>query len=236
MTDKDIRTCEPSGVRNVGADASRPHLRGCARSWAELTLLLRADLWRYDGRLGVKAFWKHFLFTPGYNYTVWMRLTGYLKAARGLKPLYALAKWRLLASRYKYGIAIPEYTEVGPGLFINRFGGIYVNGDAVIGANVNMSAGVMLGQTNRGALSGSPTIGDRVYLAHGGKVIGRVSVGDEGVVAVNSVVTKDVPPRGVAGGIPAKIISDGGSDGYTNRLVPTDMLAAAMVYRAQRSA
>ncbi|MGB7404773.1 MAG: hexapeptide transferase [Pacificimonas sp.] len=221
MTNVDARSRRP---RDVPDDASRPHLRGCLRSWAALRATLRADLYRYDGRVDAKAFWKNFLFTPGFKYTVWMRLCGYLKTKPALKPLYILVKLRLLHHRYKYGIAIPEYTEVGPGFFINRFGGIYVNGDVVIGSNINMSAGVMLGQTNRGRLAGSPTIGDRVFLAHGAKAIGHVSVGDDAVIAVNSVVTKDVPARSVAAGLPAKIVSDGGSDGYVNRLAPDEML------------
>ena len=63
--------------------------------------------------------------TPGYKYTVWMRLCGYLKRGRLSRvTLYPPAKLILLHCRYKYGIAIPEYTEIGPGLFINRFGGV----------------------------------------------------------------------------------------------------------------
>src|SRR3546814_13931504 len=70
--------------------------------------------------------------------------------------------WWLLRCRYKYVIAIPEYTVIGPGLFINRFGGIYVNGDAVIGAYANLTHGAMLGQVNRGERAGSPILGDRL--------------------------------------------------------------------------
>ena len=220
----------------ISADASKPHLRGCARSLAEVRAYLRADLYRYDGRVDAKSFLKNFLFTPGFKYTVWMRLTGFLKTRRAFLPLYAFAKWRLLHSRYKYGIAIPEYTEIGPGFFINRFGGIYFNGDAVLGCNVNVSAGVMLGQTNRGRTAGSPIVGDRVFLAHGGKAVGRVHIGDDAVVGVNSVVTKDVPAGGVAGGVPAKVIGEGGSAGYVNRVVPQALLDAALAFGASRRA
>src|SRR3546814_15068748 len=84
-----------------------------------------------------------------------MRSCGYLRTRKFMAfGLYPLAKWWLLRCRYKYGIAIPEYTVIGPGLFINRFGGIYVNGDAVIGANANLTHGAMLGQVNRGERAG----------------------------------------------------------------------------------
>src|SRR3546814_8262351 len=74
---------------------------------------------RYAGKTDAKSFWKHFLFTPGYKYTVVMRSCGYLRTRKFMAfGLYPLAKWWLLRCRYKYGIAIPEYTVIGPGLFI----------------------------------------------------------------------------------------------------------------------
>lgn len=198
---------------------AKPHTAGCARSFAELKRWLKADLFRYDGRASAKSFWRHFLFTPGYKYTVWMRTCGYLKVQGWARwTLYPLVKYILLRCRYKYGIVIPEYTVIGPGLFINRFGGIYVNGDAIIGSNVNFTHGIMLGQQNRGPLAGSPIVGDRVFIAAGAKIIGRVKLGDGSVVGANAVVTKDVPENAVVGGIPAKVLSLKGSEGYINRL------------------
>lgn len=214
-------------MTNITPTMGRPHRRGCARNFRGLAALLRADLYRYEGRVSAGVFWRHFLFTPGYKYTVVMRTAGYLRTlpmmALGLYPLF---KWWLLRCRYKYGIAIPEYTIIGPGLFINRFGGIYINGDAVIGANANLTHGIMLGQANRGARAGSPILGDRVFLGAGAKVIGHIHLGDDCAVGANAVVTKDVPEKGVVGGIPAKLLSTGGSEGYVNRLVPEAMMKA----------
>ena len=155
-----------------------------------------------------------------------LRLTGFLliQPAKGL-GLYYLAKAWLLHARYKYGIAIPEYTLIGPGLFINRFGGIYLNGDVVVGRNVNITHGTGLGQTNRGPLAGSPIIGDRVFMGIGCKVLGRVTVGADAVIAVYGVVGKDVPPNAVVGGIPAKLISSQGATSYINRQATPEMLA-----------
>ena len=53
---------------------------------------------------------------------------------------------------------------------------------------------------------GSPTIGNNVEIAVGAKVIGNVTVGDNAVIAPNSVVIKDVPANAIVSGIPAKII------------------------------
>lgn len=199
-------------------EEGKPHTRGCLRNWKQLSDYLKADLYRYTGRVSFKDFSKQFVFTPGYKYTVWMRLCGYLKVARPpLRLFYPLVKYILLRCRYKYGIAIPEYTEIGPGFFINRFGGVYFHGDVVIGSNVNVTHGVVLGYLNRGKNKGAPTIGDEVFLASGAKVIGKVRVGNRAAVGVNSVVTRDVEDDGVVVGMPAKMISRDGSEGYINR-------------------
>lgn len=182
-----------------------------------------SDLYRYAGNQRLTSFVRHFVFTPGFKYSVTMRTCGYVKR----KPLllytiYPFLKLLLLRYRYKYGIAIPEYTKIGPGFFINRFGNIMVNGDAVIGANCNITHGAMLGQMNRGPFEGSPVLGDDVLLAAGCKVIGHVKIGNRAAVGANAVVTKDVPDDAAVGGIPAKVISTKGSAGYINRRVEPD--------------
>ena len=194
------------------------------RRFRETRALIQSDLYRYAGDVRLRSFLRHFLFTPGFKYSTVMRLCGYLKQRRATKwTFYPPLKWLLLRYRYKYGIAIPEYTKIGPGLFINRFGGVMVNGDAVIGANCNNTHGSMLGQLNRGANAGSPVLGDDVFLAAGCKVIGHIRIGDRAAVGANAVVTKDVPDDGVVGGIPAKLISTKGSEGYINRRVWPDV-------------
>src|SRR3546814_18841179 len=93
-----------------------------------------------------------------------MRSCGYLRTRKFMAfGLYPLAKWWLLRCRYKYGIAIPEYTVIGPGLFIHRFGGIYVKGDEVIGANANLTHGAMLGKVNRGERADYHLLGARHF-------------------------------------------------------------------------
>lgn len=49
-------------------------------------------------------------------------------------------------------------------------------------------------------------IGNDVWIGHGAVVQAGVSIGDGAVVGSNAVVTKDVPPYAVVGGVPAKII------------------------------
>ena len=49
-------------------------------------------------------------------------------------------------------------------------------------------------------------IGNDVWIGDGAVVMRGVTVGDGAVVAANAVVTKDVPPYAVVGGVPARII------------------------------
>lgn len=49
-------------------------------------------------------------------------------------------------------------------------------------------------------------IGDDVWICYGSTVCAGVTVGDGAIIAAGSVVTKDVPPYAVVGGVPAKII------------------------------
>ena len=51
-----------------------------------------------------------------------------------------------------------------------------------------------------------PTIGKNCKIYTGAVVIGNITVGDGAVVGANAVVTKDVPPKAVVAGVPAKII------------------------------
>ncbi|MDA5559893.1 maltose acetyltransferase domain-containing protein [Exiguobacterium sp. MMG028] len=50
------------------------------------------------------------------------------------------------------------------------------------------------------------TIGNRVWIGGGAIINPGVTIGDEAVIASGAVVTKDVPPRTVVGGNPARVI------------------------------
>lgn len=51
-------------------------------------------------------------------------------------------------------------------------------------------------------------IGNDVWIGHGVIVLPGVKVGDGAVLAAGAVVTKDVQPYTIAGGVPAKIIRE----------------------------
>ena len=49
-------------------------------------------------------------------------------------------------------------------------------------------------------------IGDNVWLGASVKVLDGVSIGEGAIIAAGAVVTEDIPPFAIAGGIPAKVI------------------------------
>ena len=92
-----------------------------------------------------------------------------------------------------------------------------VNGCTRIGRNCNLSHGVTLGQANRGLQTGTPIIGDDVFIGPGAMIFGSVRIGNNVAIGANSVVTKDVPDNAVVVGSPGRVVSLQGSKGYINR-------------------
>lgn len=184
---------------------------------SHLLYYIRADLYRYGGGCGWKAFAKNMLINPGFQFTFWLRCRSWVVSGRSLRRLVFC--WTRLVLRrlmIKYGISLSPYMEVGPGLHIGHISGIVVNEGVSIGRNCNLSHEVTIGIKSRGKHAGNPEIGDNVYIGPGAKIIGGVAVGNNVAVGANAVVTQDVPDAAVVVGAPAKVISCEGSDGYVD--------------------
>ncbi|MEO6097081.1 MAG: DapH/DapD/GlmU-related protein, partial [Fibrobacteria bacterium] len=85
-------------------------------------------------------------------------------------------------------------------------GAVIINSSSLIGKNCNLSAGVTIGQTNRGDKKGSPTIGDRVWFGPNAVVVGGVTIGEDVLIAPGTFVNFDVPAHSIVIGNPGKII------------------------------
>lgn len=111
------------------------------------------------------------------------------------------------------GIDLPKQTKIGKGLYLPHFGGIFVHYNTKIGEYCTLGQDVTIGLGGRGDQKGCPKIGDRVCIGAGARVIGPITIGNDVAIGANAVVTKDLPDKAVAVGVPAKIISYEGSEG-----------------------
>lgn len=112
-----------------------------------------------------------------------------------------------------FGIEIDAHAHIGPGLFINHSGGVVI-GPVTIGSNCNVNHGVTLGRSSLApgtTCNDAPILGDRVWLGPGAVVAGPITLGNDVAVAANSLVTRNIPDRGVGRGVPASVISLTGS-------------------------
>lgn len=135
-------------------------------------------------------------------HAVWYHRVAHWFWIRGRRSLARLiSQW----ARRRTGIEIHPGATIGRRLFIDHGMGVVVGETAVIGSDVLMFNGVNLGGTSMNHGKRHPTIGDRVVLGTGAKILGAIYVGDDARVGANAVVVKDVPCGATAVGVPAII-------------------------------
>lgn len=143
-----------------------------------------------------------FLASPGLH-AVWSH-----RVAHSLwqKPAYRLPA-RLLsnATRTVTGVEIHPGATIGRRFFIDHGMGVVIGETAIVGDDVMIYHDVTLGGRSLGRVKRHPTVGNRVTIGTGARVLGDITLGDDSQVGANSVVTKDVPNGSVAVGIPAQI-------------------------------
>jgi serine O-acetyltransferase len=106
---------------------------------------------------------------------------------------------------YGFKIEISRHAKIGPGLRLPHPMGIIIGPNARVGADCDLYADVRLVLSHGSKLG--PHLGNHVFLGDGAKVVGAVRIGNDAVIGVSSVVTKDIPSGVVAAGIPAKILT-----------------------------
>jgi len=103
----------------------------------------------------------------------------------------------------KYGIQIPRTTRIGYGLYIGHGIGIVINGETIIGNNVNISQFLSIGTNKR-----TPAvIGDNVYIGPNVCIVENVHIGNNATIGAGAVVVKDVPENATVAGVPARVLS-----------------------------
>ena len=122
----------------------------------------------------------------------------------------------------KFRVFPPFFTDFGKNIHLGR--NVFINagckfqdqGGITIGDNALIGHNVVLATLNhnesvekRGNLIPAPIkIGNDVWIGSNATILSGVTVGDGAIVAAGAVVTKDVKPKTVVGGVPAKYIRD----------------------------
>lgn len=171
-------------------------------NYKETWNLINADYCRYrilqkdSGGGNFLSICKLMVHERGFVYTVFLRLA----SVRGFFRIFFWLIYHHLSS--KYGIQISTHTPIGAGLYIGHGVGIVINQSAIIGKNVTLSQFITIG-SNKGKAA---TIGDNVYIGPSVCLVEDVNIGHHAIIGAGAVVTKDVPPYGIAVGVPAKVI------------------------------
>jgi serine O-acetyltransferase len=180
-----------------------------------LKTLIYSDLYRYYGKADILTLLYALALGIEYKYLFWMRLRRYASERSFAWFGINIISWLFIRKyMFKFGIAIPPNAEIGLGLYVGHFGGIIVSSKARIGKNCNISQGVTIGQSYRGSRAGAPVLGDNVFVGPGAKIFGNLRIGNNVAIGANCVVTNDVEDNAVVAGVPGKVISHKGSDGY----------------------
>jgi acetyltransferase-like isoleucine patch superfamily enzyme len=119
----------------------------------------------------------------------------------------------------KARIAIGDGTYLGSRVVLRAGLGIELGKHVFVAANVVLSSdpGHPLDPVGR-RTEAAPRedlrqmiVGDDVWIAEGATLLGGITVGEGAVIGAHAVVTKDVPPRTVVAGNPARVVKEIGT-------------------------
>jgi serine O-acetyltransferase len=170
----------------------------------------------FDRDPAARSSWEVLTCYPGIYALVAHRVTHRLWCWR----LKWLARFLSHISRWLTGIEIHPGAVIGRRFFIDHGMGVVIGETAVIGDDVTLYHGVTLGGTSWNKGKRHPTLGDRVVVGAGAKILGPITVGANARIGSNAVVTRDVPDGVTAVGIPARILDECAQqrEAHANRL------------------
>lgn len=167
--------------------------------------LYNADIARYGGKPELYIRFFHFLHRKA--------------AVVSFTPMRLVYKALFRIWANQRGLEIAANQQILGGIYIGHAYNITINARAKIGRNCNIHKGIVIGQANRGARKGYPVIGDRVWIGINSAIVGKVTIGDDVLIAPNSFVNVDVPSHSVVFGNPCIIKHrDWATEGYVNNI------------------
>lgn len=128
-----------------------------------------------------------------------------------------LARFGSQVARLLTGIEIHPGAEIGRRLFVDHGMGTVIGETSIVGDDVTLYQGVTLGGTGKEKGKRHPTIGNKVTIGSGAKVLGNITIGDNCRIGAGSVVLRNVPENSTIVGVPGHIVLRDGK-----RVVITD--------------
>ncbi|HEY3827970.1 MAG TPA: acyltransferase [Solirubrobacteraceae bacterium] len=110
------------------------------------------------------------------------------------------------------GLTIGEGVVVARDVTLDARGGLELEDEALIGfesvllSHTHRSEEVGVAVQHQGMFSAPVKIGARAWLGMRVLVLPGVEVGSDAIVASGAVVTKSIPPRTIAAGVPARVL------------------------------
>lgn len=151
-----------------------------------------------------------FLTSPGLH-AIWIYRVAHRVWNLKLRILArVLSNW----AKFWTGIEIHPGAIIGKRFVIDHGVGIVIGETAIIGDDVLMYHGVTLGGKTLDPVKRHPTVGNKVTLGAGAKLIGNITIGDGCAVGANAVVTKNMPAGTVAVGFNARLLNLTGEEFY----------------------
>jgi serine O-acetyltransferase len=127
---------------------------------------------------------------------------------------HRLYRWRVpllprmvsQVTRFLTQIEIHPGASIGRRFFIDHGSGVVIGETSEIGDDVLLYQGVTLGGTGNEKGKRHPTIGNRVVIGTGAKVLGNIKIGDNVKIGAGSVVVHPVPDNSTVVGIPGRVV------------------------------
>ncbi|MBE6494957.1 MAG: serine O-acetyltransferase [Methanobrevibacter thaueri] len=143
-----------------------------------------------------------FLCYPGFYALLFHRVSHWLWN----HSLKLLARMNSNLARFLTGIEIHPGATFGKRVFIDHGMGVVVGETAIVGDDVLIYQGVILGGTSTEKTKRHPTIEKGVIIGAGAKVMGNITIGEYSKIGTGAVVLKDVPPQSTCVGVPGRIV------------------------------